>query len=500
MRTAIYSFLIFAFTVFITALQAQSGYIDKVEEFSETDLIYGPLNTMDTYHPYGKPVASVYDSLIQNVHGFQSHEVPTYSDEIISQRMLEIPAVIPMDFNVYVRRYIDVYTRDRREQVSRMLGLARVYFPIFEKALDREGMPIELKYLAIVESALNPKARSRAQAVGLWQFMLSTGRMYGLEGNSFIDERMNPYKSTDAALRYLKDAYNEFGDWQLAIASYNCGRGNVRKAIARSGGQRNFWAIRPYLPRETRGYVPAFIAANYTFHFAASHNLYPLHLNFDFDADTVHIRRMDIRLADIAQMTGTRLDIIKALNPELKLDRVPYSSRIYALRVPYSVSSYFHRNKAYLQDKYGKKATYTHSYAYKSARKPATPNVGNGRLRYHTVKNGEVVGAIAEAYGVSSRNIARWNGLRGYRIKVGQKLKIYSNAAPKPVKKQEAATRPQQMGPQPTGQGTYYTIKNRDTLWDIAKKYPGVTTQSIIRLNPGLNTRDLKVGTRIRVK
>jgi membrane-bound lytic murein transglycosylase D len=350
-------------------------------------------------------------------------------------------------------------------------------------------------------------------ATGLWQFMLYTGRQYGLVVNSYVDERKNPFKATRAAMDYLQDAYGEFGDWQLAIASYNCGRGNVRKAISRSGGKRNFWDIRRYLPRETRGYVPALIAASYVFIHAADYNIYPIHADFSHDVDTIQISGMDISLHEIAQMTGTDVKLLQTLNPELKLNRIPYSKRAYVLRAPSEVTSYFAKYTYTLREEYGKNR-------YASTRKNSGPmpssnykasskrpyqhintNTGSGKLRYHTVKEGEVVGAIAEAYGVSARQIANWNRLYRYRIRVRQKLKIYSDKKPTAVSKTSTPVRTATASASPAPQGAvFHRIRRGETIWEIAKKYEGTTSKSILKLNRGVDPSDLKVGDRIRVK
>jgi membrane-bound lytic murein transglycosylase D len=492
---------------FFSFLQAQSGYIKtNLPQEPEDQPIKEGLDSMAIHYTFDNPSSSLYDTLIFNKYNFRSDEVPEYRDDVYERRLNDIPAVIPMDFNPHVKRFINLYTKDRREQMSRMLGLSEVYFPIFEAALDRERMPIELKYLPIVESALNPHARSRVGATGLWQFMIATGRQYGLTVNSYVDERKNPYKSTEAALRYLKRSYEEYGDWLLAIASYNCGPGNVRKAIARSGGKKDFWAIMRYLPRETRGYVPAFIAATYAFEYASEHNLYPIYVNFDYRSDTIHIRKMDITLEEIAQMSNTKVEVLRRLNPELQRGRIPYSSKTYVLRAPYRVTEYFASYPITIRDKYGvKRDTYqkrhsaTASFTTSSAYKPTYPSYpANAKLYYHVVKEGEVVGAIAEAYHVSPRSISSWNNLYRYRIKVGQKLKIYSTQKPDRVKTiAETAPKP---APIPTGPGTYYKIKRGDTLWDISKLYNGTSPSSILALNPGVNAKDLKPGMQIRVK
>ncbi len=505
---------IFVCFCFSPSLLAQSGYIKTdVEEESEDQGVNDGLDSLSIHYTFDNPTSSLYDTLIFNKYNFRSDEVPMYRDEVLESRLKDIPAVVPMDFNPHVKRFIELYTRDRREQVSRMLGLSEVYFPIFEEALDRERMPIELKYLAVVESALNPHARSRVGATGLWQFMLPTARMYGLTVNSYVDERKNPYKSTEAALRYLKNSYEEYGDWLLAIASYNCGPGNVRKAIARSGGKKDFWAIMPYLPRETRGYVPAFIAATYAFHYASEHNLYPIYVNFDYRSDTIHIRKMDISLEEIAEMTHTKLDVLQRLNPELQRGQIPYSSQTYVLRAPYRVTEYFATFPISIREKYGEKrdtyekrhtstASFTSSGGTSSSSyQPTYPShPANAKLYYHVVKEGEVVGAIAEAYGVSARSIAGWNNLYRYRIKVGQKLRIYATSSPQRVKTTAETSTTAQAAPRPTGPGTYYQIRRGDTLWDISKKYNGTTPNTILALNPGVQAKDLKPGMNIRVK
>lgn len=453
--------------------------------------------------------SSIYDTLLLNTHDFGPKEVPTYSQEIIRQRLYDLPTEISMDHNVYVQRFIDLYSLRRRDQVSRMLGLRNVYFPIFEEELDRKGMPMELKYLSIVESALNPHARSRVGATGLWQFMYRTGKEYGLEVNSYVDERKDPYKSTIAAMKYLESAHKEFGDWLLAIASYNCGAGNVRKAIIRSGGQRNFWAIREHLPRETRGYVPAFIAAAYVFEYAPEHNLYPVYPDFSLNHDTIHVSRMDLTLEEIAKMTNTSYNLLKHLNPELKMERVPYSAKSYPLRVPDQVAEYFTANSGRLRQQYGARKTppktATASYtSNKSTYRPSSSK-GSGKLIYHTVRHGDVVGTIAERYGVSPRSVANWNNLRRYKIKVGQKLKIYSKgsvqqASTRTVSSRQISSTTRRPGAAAPANSVFHAVKKGETIWGIASQYPNVNVQQIMALNPGLKASKIDVGQRIRVK
>ncbi|MFN8395190.1 MAG: lytic transglycosylase domain-containing protein [Bacteroidia bacterium] len=271
------------------------------------------------------------DSL--NVHKFAADSIPAYSSDLVAQRLRDIGSPIALDYNEDVQAFINLYTLSRRDQVERMLGLSHVYFPIFDEVLDREGIPMELRYLPIVESALNPHAKSRVGATGLWQFMLGTGKLYNLEVSSYVDERRDPLKSTEAAVRYLKNMYNTYHDWLLVIAAYNCGPGNVNKAIARSGGKTTFWQIKEFLPRETRGYVPAFIAATYVFSYPSEHNLFPRMVDFSFVQDTVHLTRAQMSLKSFAEVTQTDFWTLKDLNPELKSDFIPYTAEPYVLSV-----------------------------------------------------------------------------------------------------------------------------------------------------------------------
>ncbi len=507
-------------SIFRLESSQKSPASDKTE--AEEVAIREQLDDFDKAYRFKQPTTTLYDSLLLNTHGFKPGEVPRYSPEVYRKRLYEIPAVIPMDYNEYVQRYIQVYGFQKRDQVSRMLGLSRVYFPIYEETFDRMGLPMELKYLSLVESALNPHARSRVGATGLWQFMLATGRLYGLDVNSFVDERKDPYKSTEAAAQYLKNAYDEFDDWLLAIASYNCGAGNVRKAIRRSGGKQNFWEIRQYLPRETAGYVPAFIAATYIFHYASAHNIYPTYVDFTMEVDTLHLHQLDITLEELAKETGADLDELRALNPELKLDRVPYTSHRYVLRVPAQVGDRFAAKQREIVAQYGQKRDQVHpsqqaspvllasnsgssrgSNSRSAAPAPETYSPKPGEtLVYYTVRSGDVVGAIAEKYQVSPRQIAAWNDLRRYRISLGQKLKIYTT----PEVARQAGARPRStLASQPStaslaGPVLYHTVKRNETLWGIANKYDGVTVETILALNKGLRPSDLKTGQSIRIR
>lgn len=348
---------------------------------------------------------------------------PTFSDSIYIDRLSRMPVIMEMPYNDIVRKFIDTYTIRLRNQVSFMLSACNFYMPIFEEALDAYNLPLELKYLPIIESALNPSAVSRAGATGLWQFMLTTGKLYGLESNSLVDERRDPIKATWAAAHYLKDMYDIYKDWNLVIAAYNCGPGNVNKAIRRAGGKTDYWAIYNYLPRETRGYVPAFIAANYVMTYYCKHNICPMETNIPLATDTVLVNR-NLHFEQIADICHIPLEEIKSLNPQYKRNIVPGNTKPYILRLPTEAISSFIDN----QD-----TIYNHRSAelFKNRRTVASVGIrnnataGEGELTYYKIKQGDTLGTIARKFGVSVRQLRSWNGLRNNNIRAGRRLKIY---------------------------------------------------------------------------
>ena len=260
-------------------------------------------------------------------------ENPTFTPEEYIERLRRMPTIMEMGYNDIVQRFIDRYMGRLRHSVSYMLGAANFYVPIFEEALEAYQVPLELKYLPVIESALNPKAVSRVGATGLWQFMLGTGKMYGLEVNSLVDERRDPVRASYAAARYLRDLYRIFGDWNLVIAAYNCGPGNINKAIRRSGGFKDYWQLYPYLPAETRGYVPAFIAANYAMTYYCEHNICPMTTKLPLQTDTIVVDR-DVHLEQIAAVLDLDIEMLRSLNPQYRRDIVPGTSKKYAIRLP----------------------------------------------------------------------------------------------------------------------------------------------------------------------
>lgn len=359
------------------------------------------------------------DTAAQNVHGFGPDEVPSWPEETMRHRLAVLDAATPFDlaYNRVVQSYIDLYVVRKREMSSRMLGLAELYFPVFEAALDRHGIPLEMKYLAVVESALNPAARSRAGAVGLWQFMLPTGKMFGLYADSYIDERHDVYKSTDAACRYLKHLYSLYDNWEMAMAAYNCGPGNVNKAIRRSGGHKNYWKIYDHLPRETRGYVPAFIAVNYLFAHHVENNIYPIAPTYClYEMDTVRVC-YPLDLDDLARMTGMEPQDIRDMNPTFKRGMVPDVDQPVSIYLPKEAAGIFVSNEHELR------YSFMRSEAKEEAKSVADPAPVVTK-RTHTVRSGESLGVIARRYGVSVSDLKRWNGLRSDMIRTGQKLVV----------------------------------------------------------------------------
>ena len=353
-----------------------------------------------------------------------SHENPLFSDSIYIDRLSRMPVIMEMPYNEIVRKFIDMYATRLRNQVAFMLSACNFYMPIFEKALDAYDLPLELKYLPIIESALNPSAVARAGAAGLWQFMLQTGKLYGLESNSLVDERRDPIKATWAEARYLKGLYGIYNDWNLVIAAYNCGPGNINKAIRRAGGKTDYWAIYIYLPRETRGYVPAFIAANYIMSYYCKHNICPMETNIPEATDTIQVSR-NLHFEQIVAICHVPTDELKNLKPQSKRSTIPGRSRPQTLRLPMNAISTFIDNQDTI---YNHRQTElfknrrTVSVASSSTSKAVA---GNGKPIYYKIKNGDTLGGIAQRYGVSVSKLRSWNGLRGNNIRAGKTLKIY---------------------------------------------------------------------------
>lgn len=440
-------------------------------------------------------------------------------DSVYIKQFEGIHSFIDLSYNPTVKNFINLYAVRRKKQIANLLQLSEYYFPMFEEMLDKYELPLELKYLPIIESSLNPRAYSRAGASGLWQFMYGTGKSYKLRIDSYVDERRDPYKSSEAAARFLKDLYNIYKDWQLVIAAYNCGPGNVNKAIRRCGGARNYWEIYYRLPRETRGYVPSFIAATYIMNYANEYGITPSKRVLPMATDTIVVDRY-LNLEQVSKKLNISMDLLRELNPQYRRDVLPATSTDkYALRLPadrigdfiddevhiYALDrdTYFPNNRLIQPKSLG-------SYKY------AHVDVNGRKKVYYTVKSGDNVGFIADWFNVRGGDLRYWNNIRRNMIRVGQKLVIYVPSSKYSYyKKFNAMTFAQKQ----TAVGAkgyrkneivssstksknyvYYTVKKNDTLWTIAKKYDGVSESSIKSLNGISNARSLSIGQVIKIK
>lgn len=357
---------------------------------------------------------------------------PQFSDSVYIDRLSRIPSIMEMPYNDIVKRFIDLYTSKLRRNVSFMLGASNFYVPIFEEALDAYELPDELKYLPLIESALNPSAVSRAGASGLWQFMLGTGKIYGLESNSLIDERRDPIKSSWAAAKYLRDLYTIYQDWNLVIAAYNCGPGTINKAIRRANGAKDYWSIYPYLPRETKGYVPAFIAANYVMRYYCDHNICPMDFKLPANTDTIQVTK-DLHFEQISDICGINVDQIRSLNPQYKRDVVPGHAKPCILRLPRNYVNtfidsqdtiYTHRASELFNKRkiVAVKETSTRRTTSSSSNAGKAPS---GKAINYKIKDGDTLITIAQQYKVTVDDLKRWNNIKGTMIWEGKTLKIY---------------------------------------------------------------------------
>ena len=380
-------------------------------------------------------------------HNFPPDFVPAFSDSVYQRRMDALNARSPFEFvyNAQVKSFIDLYANRRREQTERMLGLGEMYFPMFEEQLDRHNIPLEMKYLAVVESALNPTARSWVGATGLWQFMYHTGRLYGLEVNSYVDDRSDPWRATIAACEHLNDLYEIYEDWALVIAAYNAGPGNVNRAIRRAGGVRDFWSIRHFLPRETRNYVPAFIAITYVMEHAEAHNLYTIPPKYSYlDVDTIQVKQ-ELSMRNISKLLDIPLDELRYLNPSFRQNIIPHhAENPYVLNLPKEYAGLFLANEDTIYNFRTPEEIRQEEMAARLA-----------ETTVHVVQRGDVLGSIARRYGISVREIQQMNNLRGTVIRPGQRLVVRAPAAP-------ASS---------SGSSNVHVVRSGETLGVIANRY-----------------------------
>jgi membrane-bound lytic murein transglycosylase D len=414
--------------------------------------------------------------------------------EIIEARLSCIQKNIPLVYNDKIHAFINYFTVKDREYTRLMMRRKNLYFPLFEKYLAQYGLPDELKYLSIIESGLNPRATSRVRAVGLWQFMSATGRYYGLQNDWYIDERMDPDKATDAACRYLRDLHRMFNDWELALAAYNTGPGNVKRAIRKSGYKKTFWDIYGHLPRETRSYVPQFVAIIYTMNYLDEHNFIDEGDERHVRADTLKVNKF-FNFETFAALTGSCLEDLQKLNPSIQRNAVPDTGRPFTIFIPQNVRAAFDKNRVAILDsasRVGKKEL------EQLAKTMAGSTYGRDRIVYK-VRSGDVLGAIAIRHGVKVADIKKWNNLKSNNIRSGQRLTIWTKVSTKSTvtasaKKSKSAT----ASTKSIKNSKTYVVQPGDTLWDITKKFDGLTIDKIKKLNK-LSNNKIQAGQKLVV-
>jgi membrane-bound lytic murein transglycosylase D len=489
---------------------------------SDTIIIKSDINTEKISADLDSLVSSWYikTALLNNPDLFSDDTAGVqYPDSVYEDRISKINSVIKLKYNSIIRNYIHVYTIKKRDKFAAILGLKDYYFPMIEDIFDSYGLPAELKYMAVIESALNVNAVSKMGATGLWQFMYSTGRMYGLTINSVVDERRDPVKSTHAAAKYIKDLYNIYKDWTLVIAAYNCGPGNVNKAIRRSGNKKDYWDIFYRLPRETRGYMPGYIAAAYSINNYEKHNIRPLPLNIPLSTDTIMVHQ-DIHLSQISEVMKIPLGELRALNSQYRTGLIPGSSKPMSLTMPMNhLGDFIDLNdtiRNYKPDVYlngsvriadPSRSTYV-----------AADIKGKTKLIY-TVKEGDNLGFISEWYRVGLSDLRYWNNIYRNTIRIGQKLAIFVNPSKSEYfgtvnsmtfeekqamigKTVPVNTQPAQVEFTAETEGDYivHTVRYGDTIWDIVKMYGNVTTTDVLSLNNISDPQKIQVGQRLKIK
>ncbi|MDL5510238.1 LysM peptidoglycan-binding domain-containing protein [Arenibacter sp. M-2] len=437
--------------------------------------------------------SSLFDSIYQDITTLEIDSVYHYNvdTDTLKARLEILNQKTPFNivYNPSLENVIRYFLTRKRDMMSRMLTISQFYFPLFEQELDNQNVPLELKYLAIVESALNPRARSRVGATGLWQFMYGTGKMYDLDVSSYVDERSDPINSTKAASLYLKKLHDIFDDWDLALAAYNSGPGNVNKAIRRSGGYKNYWNIRRNLPRETAGYVPAFLATMYIFEYAEEHGFTRQVTDRPyFETDTIHVKST-ITFNQISELVDVSEEELLFLNPAYKLKVIPYvKGKNYALRLPVDALGKFVANE---------KAIYAHVQNQLKSKEEPLPQIVQSKDQItYKVRSGDFLGKIAERYGVGVSQIKNWNGLRSNNLRIGQRLTIYPRKIPSSIS--SASTSKKSTNSVAAAGNKVHTVKSGDSLWTISKKYPGISIDNLRKWN-GISGNDIKPGTKLKL-
>jgi membrane-bound lytic murein transglycosylase D len=408
---------------------------------------------------------------------------------LIQDRLACISERIPLVYNDRIHAFINYFTVRDREYTKMVMRRKNLYFPIFEKYLAKYNLPDELKYLSIIESGLNPRATSRVRAVGLWQFMSATGKYYGLHNDWFIDERMDPEKSTESACRYLRDLYNMFHDWELALAAYNTGPGNVKRAIRKSGYKRTFWEIYSHLPRETRSYVPQFVAITYTMNYLDEHNFYNEGEEKLVTSDTLHVKKY-LHFETFANLTNACLEDLQRLNPSIQHNALPETHKPYILYVPKASKELLGLNRYAILDSASKVGR---NELLALAKKTEGSTYGRDRIVYK-VRSGDVLGSIAMRHGVSLANLKKWNNMRSNTIRVGQRLNIWLKGSPRATV--VASAKQTNTTPTAVPDSKTYTVQPGDTLWHISRKFEGLTVDKIKSMN-NLGDNKLQPGQKL---
>ena len=514
---------IFGLLLLLFSLQlaeAQNDTTSQIEDLRYEELLNSEMNKMLDLWYVKREMANAH-SILNKFSDDHAEITETTMDSIYIKRLEKLNSVVQLGYSPLVRNFINLYANKRQRSSSAILGLAQYYYPWMMEIFDKYGLPEELVYITIIESSLNPVAVSPAGATGIWQFMYTTGKIYGLEVNSFVDDRRDPVKATDAAARHLRDLYNIFGDWGLAISAYNCGAGNVKKAIYRSGGKTNFWEVKQYLPRETQNYFPAFIGAYYMMNYYKAHGITPAKISIPTMVDTVMVKK-EVHFEQIAHVLNIDINEIKTLNPQYKRDVIPAFDKPFPLKLR---SNDIIRFMA-LQDsiyKYEYDTYFGPLQVYVNAYTGKTDANGTTKKKWHTVKSGENISKIASRYGLSVEELKKMNKLKSNYLKTGQKLIVgYTYIAPpKPANpsdstgtaaKDSLSTTPTNVQPS-TGTKTspsvqpgndshpdYYvhTVQKGEYLALIAKKY-GTTVSKIASYNHLTNINALKVGQKLKI-
>ena len=490
----------------------QMELMDSETELKDNPLVLVKEGDKGAYNLKDNALAAKYDSLWMK----ELYEIAALSDDMYDEvskldiekayeydlptdtlkaRLARLNQKTPFNvvYNPSLENVIKSFLTRKRDLMNKMLTVSQFYFPLFEQEFDNHDIPLEMKYLAIVESALNPKARSRVGATGLWQFMYGTGKEHGLDVSSYVDERSDPIKATRAASEYLNRMYKIFNDWDLALAAYNSGPGNVNKAIRRSGGYKNYWNLRRNLPRETAGYVPAFLATMYLFEYAEEHGLRGKKVERPyFETDTIHVKSL-ITFDQISELIGISTEELEVLNPSYKLKVIPFiKGKDYSLRLPKKAMGKFVANET---------AIYAHvekELKSKESPLPALVKAAEAnRIRYR-VRSGDYLGKIADRYGVRVSQIKNWNGLRSNNLRIGQRLTIYPRGSRGVTKVAKKTNSKKPASTVVSANGKVHTVQSGDSLWTISRKYPGITIENLRQWN-GISGNRLKPGMKLKL-